>query len=1089
MNSNKLLRKKLKYDIYKWVKHMKELNSDIINEYINNNKNTIFKEIIKSAQSNTGKEENFRTDMAIILNKIFTDLKINTEINIEQEYNVYHGRIDSLYGNIIIEYKAPGKIKNTINNPINIEYIEQVKKQIKGLSLKNNLRKDKILGTIFDGKKIIYIRFRNNDWEVSNIIEVTETSLEIFLKRILSLGIQKKALIIENLLKDFSSENPLTKKIVKNLYEYYHTNKDFPKVNLLFEQWKQLYREICGYDFDTLDRKIKNLKEVYNITEEVKLDYLIFAIHTYFALIIKFLSIEVLTYLSNKKQNGLNHLKIENIDELKLQLEDMEQGGLYKKLGINNFLEGDFFAGYLYFWNDEMYKLIRELIEIFRNYDYSSINLEPELAKDLLKNVYHNLFPRELRHNLGEYYTPDWLAEFLLNKMNIDFSANKTFLDPTCGSGTFIVLMIKKYIETNQNQMTKKELLNNILHSIKGYDLNPLAVISARANYIISLGDLINERNDNIEIPIYLCDSMLTVLEQKRNDRECYIVSTKAGEFPIPTTIVDNGNANSLLDSLNKCIKMRCSCDEFIEKLKIEQSINNELIVSEQAVLRELYNIMDTLEKKGLDGIWANVIKNSFAPIFQKKVDYIIGNPPWIVWQSLPEEYRNSIQTYWQQYKIFEHKGLTARLGSSHDDLSVLMTYVIMDNFLKDNGKLGFIVNQNIFQSSGGGQGFRKFVIKESTPIKIEEVDDFINVQPFKDLDADNKTAVFTAIKNQKTQYPVKYNLWTKNSPGKIFANESLENVLKSRITKTELLAKPIKDFNSSWIIGTSEDLHIFSKMITYESGIYQARKGVDTSANAIYWIKIKEHQDGKIIFENSPEVSKKKIKYVEEDIIEEDLVYPLLRGKDILKWKTVCPYSIIIPYKEDGKVIPKSELKLKYEHTYNYFYNKNYGFLEILKNRGIVKKHYNSLKTAHSTPEYILYDIGKYTFSKYKVVWKALATGMIASVITDINNKLIIPDHNVVMIPLENEDEAYYLAGILNSKIVTRFVTAYISWFFSTHILENMNIPKFDNNILEHKTISELSKKAHLYTSQNKDVQEIELELDNLVEKILLQK
>ena len=1060
---------------------MKNLNGDIINKYLKENIKSIYENVIKSADNNIGKEENFRTDMAIILNKIFLDLDIEGKINSQQEYSVYKGRIDSLYGNVIIEYKAPGRINDNINNSSNIEFIEQVKRQIVGLALKNSLSKEKILAVVFDGKKIIYVKYKNNDWEISNIQKVTPESLSLFLKRVLSLSIEKKALIIENLLRDFDSESKLTKSFIKKLYYYHVDNHEYKKVELLFQQWKQLFREICGYDFQTLDIKIRKLKNIYEINDNVKIEYLIFSIQTYFALIIKFLSIEVLRYISSKREAGLSNFKIEDSEKLKSQLEDMEQGGLYKKLGISNFLEGDFFGGYLYFWDTDLYELVKQMVETFEDYDYSSINLEPELARDLLKNVYHNLFPRELRHNLGEYYTPDWLAEFLIEKMNIDFSSKKVILDPTCGSGTFIVLLIKKYINSNKN-LDKKELLKRILKCIKGYDLNPLAVISARANYIISLGELLNERRDDIEIPIYLCDSMLTILEEKSENEECYVLSTKAGNFPIPVDIVKNGNANKLLDILNKCIYLNYSTCEFIEKVLKE---NIELKNNEQRILEKLYNTMYELERKGLDGIWANVIKNSFAPLFQKKVDYIIGNPPWIVWQSLPENYRDSIQKYWHQYKIFEHKGLTARLGSSHDDLSVLMTYVIMDNFLKDKGKLGFIVNQNIFQSSGGGQGFRKFLIKDKTPIKIEEVDDFVNVQPFKDLGADNKTAVFTAIKNSKIQYPVKYNVWTKNDSGKIFANESFENVFTNKIAKEELLANPIKEYNSSWIVGDRIELDIFEKMIATKKGKYRARKGVDTSANAIYWIKEKERINKKILFENSPETSKKSIKQV-TDVVEEELVYPLIRGKDIYKWKYKTPYQIITPYTENGKVIPKKELKIKYESTYNYLYNKANGFEDILKNRGIVKKHFSSLKSKEN-PEYVLYDIGQYTFSKNKVVWKALASGMIATVVSSKKGKIVIPDHNVVMIPIEDEDEAYYVAGILNSDIVTKFVNAYISWFFSTHILENMNIPAYDSRDENHIEVVKLSKKAHLLAEKECDVSKVEKELNNIVEEILL--
>ena len=273
--------------------------------------------------------------------------------------------------------------------------------------------------------------------------------------------------------------------------------------------------------------------------------------------------------------------------------------------------------------------------------------------------------------------------------------------------------------------------------------------------------------------------------------------------------------------------------------------------------------------------------------------------------------------------------------------------------------------------------------------------------------------------------------------------------------------------------------------MIAKEKGKYKARKGVDTSANGIYWIKEKEIINGKVVFENSPETSKKEIKQV-KDVVEEELVYPLIRGKDIFKWKYQTPYHIIVPYYKNGKVISKKDLKINYENTYNYFYNKSNNFENILKNRGIVKKHFDSIASKEN-PEYVLYDIGEYTFSKYKVVWKALASGMISTVVSTKNNKLVIPDHNVVMIPCEDENEAYYLVGILNSEIVTKFVNAYISWFFSTHILENMNIPTYNSKNKNHIKVVELSKKAHILAEKDSDVSQIEKQLNDLVEEILL--
>ena len=56
--------------------------------------------------------------------------------------------------------------------------------------------------------------------------------------------------------------------------------------------------------------------------------------------------------------------------------------------------------------------------------------------------------------------------------------------------------------------MPAGETLRLILRNIAGNDLNPLAVLSARANYIFALGDLLQARTSPIEIPIHLQDSI-----------------------------------------------------------------------------------------------------------------------------------------------------------------------------------------------------------------------------------------------------------------------------------------------------------------------------------------------------------------------------------------------------------------------------------------------------------------------------------------------------------------------------------------------------------------------------------------------------
>ena len=71
---------------------------------------------------------------------------------------------------------------------------------------------------------------------------------------------------------------------------------------------------------------------------------------------------------------------------------------------------------------------------------------------------------------------------------------------------------------------------------------------------------------------------------------------------------------------------------------------------------------------------------------------------------------------------------------------------------------------------------------------------------------------------------------------------------------------------------------------------------------------------------------------------------------------------------------------------------------------------------------------IGEYTFSKYKVVWKYIASEFICAVISTVNDeflgeKLIIPNEKIMYISTDNEQEAYYICGILSSTVVANCV------------------------------------------------------------------
>lgn len=1074
-----------------WTITEKEITYKI-EKYFNDNGEKLLSRLLKiidmfEVQKTKRTEEDFKMEFTPIIMDV--SKTIGVEFNASYEKYVKSGRMDCFYQGIDLEYKVPGAIEAQNMYPsrksCNINYINEVHRQIEGYANKEKVNKDKILGIIFDGKYVIYTYYLTSDWYVSSPHQINVSSLELFFKKLFSSNIRGRAVTVSNLVEDFGYTSQLSKKIIHSLY-FKLINVKREKVSLLFSQWRALFREVSGYNSDTLKLDMNEITTAYLIEDEnIKIDYLIFSIHTYYAMLIKFLVTQLLnqTRMKIKINDQVNFDTLENTYR---EMSQIESGKLFRSVGINNFIEDDFFSWYLDVWDNELFNLVKLFFRKINEYNFAeTINLDDNGSQDLLRKLYNFLMPKSLRHALGEYYTPDWLAQQTYINTKINGNLEASILDPTCGSGTFINIAIKNAIESN-NDIEPKELMQVILKNIHGFDLNPLAVITARANYLLALGDLLNCTNDEIEIPIYHCDAMLTILEENIQNYKVKKIATRAGVFEIPLNLCKDKNClYSVLDYMKDEAKISNVLDinSMLDFLEIE-NVDSDLT----ELIYKLYEQICSLNSKKILDVWIQVLKNAFIPLFHKKVDYIIGNPPWINWQTLPEDYRESIHEHWYDYKIFDFKGLKARLGNAHDDISVLLTYVVMDNFLKEHGKISFIINQNLLQAYGGGEGFRKFMIKEKIPIKVLRVDDYVEVEPFLSSGASNKTAVIIMQKGKKTEYPVVYNKWSKIERGVIDSEASLESVL-SKIDFISLQACPVnsKMDNSSWMIGTAADINIYKDM--YGKSDYEARKGVDTSANGIFWVQKIGEVRGRFIIRNTPENSKKKIPQFEGPI-EPKYLYPLVRGKDLKKWKCNTPYYVIIPYEETmKKPISKELLHKNSPNLYKYFYDEKFNeyskdILNILTTRGTYIKHYAN----QNVPEYVLYNIGKYTSAPYKVIWKALTSkGMEACVVGKLDGKIIVPDHNNVMIPFDNESEAFYVCAMINSKIVGKFIDSYIAWFKSNHILDNINIPPYDLGNPLHVKLTELSKLAHENAQKGNSNIKVENEIEGIIKKMLL--
>jgi len=197
--------------------------------------------------------------------------------------------------------------------------------------------------------------------------------------------------------------------------------------------------------------------------------------------------------------------------------------------------------------------------------------------------------------------------------------------------------------------MGPTETLDAIRKNIVGFDLNPLAVIAARTNYILALGDLLKEAKnlgpEGIDIPVYQCDSVLTPSKgEGLFGSGKYPLPTSVGIFEIPAAFATKPRMEILANLLDECVESGVHEDVFLKRLAKNADLFSKELEEGRQSLSVLFQHLVELHRQELNGRWARIIKNAFAPIFfaSDPADYIVGNPPWVNWEHLPDEYRRS---------------------------------------------------------------------------------------------------------------------------------------------------------------------------------------------------------------------------------------------------------------------------------------------------------------------------------------------------------------------------------------------------------------------------------------------------------------
>ena len=138
---------------------------------------------------------------------------------------------------------------------------------------------------------------------------------------------------------------------------------------------------------------------------------------------------------------------------------------------------------------EEIAKFELILNKIFPTEGISLDSYFDELIKKLISPV--------IRHKSGEFYTPSFLVEKMVD---VTYNFGEFVVDPSCGTGNFLLTIIRKILHSNKTKDSKIKAISNIY----GFDINPVSLFLARINLLEASGDLYVDLKDNLKILDFL---------------------------------------------------------------------------------------------------------------------------------------------------------------------------------------------------------------------------------------------------------------------------------------------------------------------------------------------------------------------------------------------------------------------------------------------------------------------------------------------------------------------------------------------------------------------------------------------------------
>lgn len=718
-------------------------------------------------------------------------------------------------------------------------------------------------------------------------------------------------------------------------------------------------------------------------------------------------------------------------------------GQFFQQKNIQNLVDYDYF-GWL---NSSPYvegivEYARRIQRLLVSYDFRVIAEE-----DLFGALLAQLSNREHRLLLGQDFTPHWVARSMVEYAIDRLEEAPHILDMCCGSGVYLIEAIRKvrekYSISAQEYDSQKDEI--VFSCVMGFDIDPLAVMLAKVNWVMSMRDLFPYHSGQITIPVYHADSLFVATpithNMPSNSQDSYVMHFDKNRVEIPGHMLTPSHRRTFDAFMSICYKYAMKRAEQKESNLTEKQIDYVLtsVESESSVVLShaerqaqrvaAYNLilqLEDLQRQGRNGIWYFILNNSYKPgLVANQFNCIVSNPPWLAMSKLADNpYKKALQKKTDSFGIKPP-------GASHLHMELATTFLLasIDKYLKEGARWMCIMPGSIL--SGYHHDPLRLEKYKNSAYPVETNVDVIWELPISTFK--NKAVVLGGIRtDRKSQYPISGRTY-EESDLYTECNYTLNKQgNRSAWTNKGENAEFLDVINANpWEFNQGADIMprtaLFHDFTQLPNGTWSIKKIENTSE--MYYLLSDSHKD------------------VCRDLVAEgfsnDYMYDCLISKHLSPFFVSEPAKVILPGKKvDGRWrgLTDGEIALLNSGT-------SYVFSEIQAESGM------PLSVLFDQKINIRSKLDKQSFAlaRWLVLSNAGGTNPCAAYI-DLDkmdkNRLII-DQTLYWYLAESEEEALYIVGILNSATLSAAISDFQpqGGFGARHIhtIPYKIIPRFD--------------------------------------------